>query len=521
MMSHSFRPLLIIVLLLLLIGALWVWWSLPRQVDMASYAPADSFVYLEFNSLTDVTDAIQNGQTWQAIAPILGMNPGPANRIFTNAAKAGIGPTGSVIFNRSQVALVLVGMNTTEEDETLRIRPEAALLIETHTSKWRMKSTALEAVQRLASFAYGQAGCLERSDAADFVECSSPGSDRKIVAAIDGSLIVIGNTEKAVRSCLDAKRGARPSLQTDRDLQLARASLNARQSLGFGYISSNNSARLFSWAVPVLMGRVPGNGQLDQLLNTGASKILRGISWTSSVSTRGIRDRFLFSLEPAVANRLQPAFETAPHEEDFWKLIPNSYQSLTIYRSRDPLSAWTSLDAAVALKLDTVSSVIFGSLLRSGLSVYGVDDPKALLTSLKAPVVTFKPAAYNDGSVMLARITDEAKLRTTLRTETFKERNGQILETLEIDPSDKFEFTAVIVDGYLLVGKTDNVRTCVLALRNKQSVSSTSLPKQPDSSATIVTYSNDEARVKNFIAVIAQIKGPPLNPLSSHQLRLL
>jgi hypothetical protein len=112
---------------------------------------------------------------------------------------------------------------------------------------------------------------------------------------------------------------------------------------------------------------------------------------------------------------------------------------------------------------------------------------------------------------MLARITDQAKLRTTLQSETFKDRNGQILTGLDTNPSEKFEFTAVIVDDYLIVGKTDNVRTCVLALRDKQAANSTSLPTQPDSSAAIVTYSNDEARVKNFIAVIAQSKGLTLS----------
>ena len=331
---------------------------------------------------------------------------------------------------------------------------------------------------------------------------------------------MIGNTEKAVRSCLDAKRGARPSLQSDRELQLARASLNANRSLGFGYISSNNSAKLFSWAVPLLMGRAPGNGQLDQLLNTSASKILRGISWTSSSSTRGIQDRFLFALEPAVAERLKPAFEIAPAEDNFWALVPGSFQTLTSYRSKDPLNAWTSLDAAVALKLDAVSSVIFGSLLKSGLSVYGVDNPKLLLTSLRAPVVTLKPSAYSDGSVMLARITDESKLRTTLQSETFKDGNGQIVEGIETDPSEKFEFTAVIVDGYLLVGKTDNVRTCLIALRDKQTARSFPFASHGnDGSAAIVTYTNDEARLKSFVAVVAQSKSLTLSADQTAKLR--
>ena len=49
-----FRPLLALALLVVLIGAAWLWWSLPSRVDMADYAPADSLVYVEFNNLAEV-----------------------------------------------------------------------------------------------------------------------------------------------------------------------------------------------------------------------------------------------------------------------------------------------------------------------------------------------------------------------------------------------------------------------------------------------------------------------------------
>ena len=81
----------------------------------------------------------------------------------------------------------------------------------------------------------------------------------------------------------------------------------------------------------------------------------------------GIEDRFLFSLEPGVVSRLQPAFETAERDENFWKLVPEGFQSLTIYRNKAPATAWSSLDSAVAFKLDALPAVLFGTLLRSSL----------------------------------------------------------------------------------------------------------------------------------------------------------
>ena len=87
------------------------------------------------------------------------------------------------------------------------------------------------------------------------------------------------------------------------------------------------------------MGRGPGDRQLEQMLAVSAGKILRGVAWTAVPSGGGIEDRYLFSLEPEVVSRLQPAFETAQRDENFWKLVPGGFESLTIYRSKEPAAA--------------------------------------------------------------------------------------------------------------------------------------------------------------------------------------
>src|ERR1044071_5970317 len=166
------RPLLALALLTILIGAAWLWWSLPSQVDMANYAPADSLVYVEFNNLADVAQAIQHSDVWQAAAPITQSRPASRNRLLATAARAGLGLLPAVLFARSQVALVVVGMNTSEEQDTLKVRPEVAIIAETHTSQWRTKPAAVEAIRQLANFAYGASRCIER---AENIECSTAG----------------------------------------------------------------------------------------------------------------------------------------------------------------------------------------------------------------------------------------------------------------------------------------------------------------------------------------------------------
>jgi hypothetical protein len=505
------RPLLAGVLLIILIVAIWLWWSIPAKVDMANYAPADSIVYVEFNNLEGLAQAIQHSEAWQAASGVTQTKPAVPNRFMRTAARAGIGPLPAVLFARAQVALVVVGLNTSEENDTLKVRPEVAIIAETHTSKWRTKSAAVEAVKQLANFAYGGSMCAERSGDAEYVECSVAGGERKIVGAVEGTLVVVGNSDNAVRSCLEVRRGVRPSIHTDPELLKVRASLASENALGFGYISPLNSAKLFAWVAPLLMGQAPGDQQLEQLLAVSAGKVLRGVAWTANSAPRGIEDRFLFSLEPGVVSRLQPAFETVERDQDFWKLVPQGFQSLTIYRNKAPATAWSSLDSAVAFKLDALPAVLFGSLLRSSLSVYGITDPKEVLATLNPPLLTLKPSAGAEGSILLARVNDEARLKRSLTQEVFKGTKGEILAGLASNPNPEKEFTAVFADGYVLLGKSDNMRASLLALQQKTADLKDLQNSAQQSSAPIVTYANDEARLNNFIRTLLKLQGRQLS----------
>jgi hypothetical protein len=503
------RPLLALILLAILLLAVWLWWSMPGRVDMADYAPANSIVYVEFNNLAAVAQAIQSNEVWQAVG---GSKPETQNRFMNVAARAGLGPLPAVLFSRAQIALVVVDLSTTVENDTLKVRPEVALIAETHTSRWRTKTAAVEAVKHLANFVYGASMCTERSADAEYIECSIAGGERKIIGAVEGTLVVIGNSDNAVRSCLEVRRGARPSIHTDTELVKVRSHVVSNNALGFGYISPANSAKLFSWAAPLLMRQSPGNQQLEKLLAVSAGKVLRGVAWTAAPSSHGIEDRFLFSLEPGVVSRLQPAFETAERDENFWKLVPEGFESLTIYRNKAPATAWNSLDSAVSYKLDAVPAVLFGELLRSSLAVYGIENPKEVLPSLSPPLLTLRPSQGAEGSILVARVSDEAQLRRTLTAEVYKGDKGQILDGLDSKPADGKEFTAVFADGYVLLGKTENMRPALEALRQNAAGDKKDLQQSAQqSSAPIVTYANDEARVNNFISTLLMLQGRKLS----------
>jgi len=511
------RPLLALGLLVIVLVAVWLWWSLPAKVDMADYAPADSLVYVEFNNPAAVVHAIQNSTLWQAAAPITQSKPASQSRVAATAARAGLGPLPAVLFARAQVALAMIGMNTIEEENSLKVRPEFALIVETHTSKWRIKPAAVEAVKQLANFSYGASMCTERSADADYVECSVSGSERKVIGAVDGTLVVIGNSDNAVRSCLEARRGVRPNLRTDTEMVKVRSSVVSDKTLGFGYVSPTNSAKLFSWMAPLMILQSPGDQQLQQLLAVSAGKVLRGVAWTASSAPQGIEDRFLFSLDPGVVSRLQPAFTESEPDEGFWKFVPEGFQSLTIYRNKAPATAWSSLSSAVSFKLDAVPAALFGTLLKSSLSVYGISNPKEALTVLNPPLLTLKPSESAAEAILVARVNDPDRLKQSLA-------EVEILEGLESNPDPKKEFTAVFVNDYVLLGKTENVRAGLVAIRKGVDAD----PKKyhnylsqasNEREGVIVTFTNDEERVNNFLSTLVQLQGRKLSTQELESLR--
>jgi hypothetical protein len=512
------RPLLVLPLLVIVLVAVWLWWSLPAKVDMANYAPADSMVYVEFNDPAAVVQAIQHSTLWQAAAPITQSKSPSQNRVATAAARAGIGPLPAVLFARAQVALAMIGLNTFEEaDNSLKVRPEFALIVETHTSKWRVKPAAVEAIKQLANFNYGASMCTERSADADYIECSVSGSERKIIAAIDGTLVVIGNSDNAVRSCLEARRGVRPNLRSDPEMMKVRASVSSEKTLGFGYVSPANSAKLFSWVAPLWLLKSQGDQQLQQLLAVSAGKVLRGVAWTATQAPQGIEDRFLFSLDPGVVSRLQPAFTESEPDENLWQFVPEGFESLTIYRNKAPATAWGSLNSAVAFKLDAVPAALFGTLLNSSLAVYGISNPKEALTALTPPLLTLKTSDSAAEAILVARVNDPERLKQSLD-------KGEILEGLESNPDPKKEYTAVFVNDYVLLGKTENVRSSLVAIRkgvdaDPKKYHSYLSQASNESEGVIVTFTNDEERVNNFLATLVQLQGRKLSTQELENLR--
>src|SRR6266851_5563554 len=119
----------------------WLWWVKPIKVDMAIYAPATSLLYLESNRPLEVVETIVATDAWKVVEKASGTpgRPRPNRWLQSLVGWTGIGPIQSVILARAQVAVVVTDLGTTEEGDTLRVKPEGAVLIETHTPERRIR----------------------------------------------------------------------------------------------------------------------------------------------------------------------------------------------------------------------------------------------------------------------------------------------------------------------------------------------------------------------------------------------
>jgi len=508
------RSLVVLICLALVLALIALWWNRPVKVDMSDYVPADSLIYIEINSFTDLAKAIQETEAWQTTSTALGNHSKPQGSLAFLAARSGIGPVEAVVSTRAQMALVVVGVNTAEKENSLRIKPEVALVVETHTAGWRIKSTVVKNLKRLAEFAYGSSTCTERTAGADFVECVESSGSRKLIGAIDGTVVIIANSDKAVQNCLEVRSGQRPSLHTDPELLIAKKSLGSDSALSFGYVSQANSAKLFSLGAPLLLGKAPGDQQLEQLLGNSAAKILRGIAWASKATGGRIEDRYQISLEPEVTKQLEPAFEPTKSNDDFWKLVPDAFRSLTVYKSSDPQTAWFSLNSAAATKLDAMSSMLFASLLKAGLSGYGIENPRDVLGSMAPPVVTIRPV-LGDGSLLLARVKDQEQLRRSLTSDLLREGKGQVLTGSQSEPDKNREFAAVFLDGSVILGKTENVAVYLAQLRNGEMIttdhSNVLRSLEQKHSAAITTYTSERESLTTVVSALSLLNGHPLS----------
>lgn len=507
-----------IVLLTLLVFAIvtsWLWWVRPRKVDMAAYAPADSMLYLEANQPLEVVETIAHTDAWRAFERVMETPASaPRSRWLQGFIRwTGIGPIQSVILARAQVAAVVTYLGTTEEGDTLRIKPEGAILIETHTSEGRIRAPFEHALQALAEKTYGHP--IPRRitlDGVDFIEWSAPEGSRQIVGTIIGSLVIVGNSEHAVQNCLAVSLGRRTSLKDDPELGRMRLHLGGEHALTFGYVPPGNSARLLAVGLPLLFGRAPGDSEFQRIITNGAAKIFASLGWTSRAYLTGMEDRYLINLQPSIATRLKANFGHPNIDSQMQRLLTDDVYSVTSYRFANPAATWQSLKTAVSSQADALSTIVFSALLKSSLLSYGINDPESFLGAVNGELLTLRLDGNAERSILIGGVQDRATLRDLVIKKMGLTLRSDHVDQMETFEDSQGEFAASFISDFIVVGSSADVRRYAIIRQANAELNAAKIKRMtffvPSStSANIVTYTDDGNRVRSFIYAIIAAKG--------------
>lgn len=503
------RRLVLVVLTLVIVAAFWVFWNRPTKVDLATYAPADAFAYLESNNPTEVIGALQDTDAWRTLAPLFHLRSSSRSPLLTSFARlTGLAPADLVVTSRAQVAIAVMNIGASEDAGNLKVKPDLAVIIETHTSSRRVKPLAEGLLGQLAKSTYGNPTFSRlQKGGTEFLIWTAPAEPREIVATVDDTVVVIGNSGEAIEACLAVRRGARPNLSTNVELQAMRGRLDSEHALAFGYVSSTNTGRLAAIATPLLVGSTDSGFQ--QILPAAAGKVLGSMGWTSRGTDGVIEDRYLFSLSKPVVAQLQAGFKPIVSDDQLIAQLLSHAASGTVYRFEQPPAAWQAFESAMLSQLDAVAAIVFKTLLKASFSTYGVEDAEEFVKLIGPEVATIHISDNSPRSTIIAGLPSPASHQAVVSLSLGPNIKRTVVASSEIFEAPGKEHVVAFQDSHVLIGPADDVRACLQLL--SQNAANKRLPRATIDSAVVRSYSDDSQRVRGFFSAIVGAKNSPVN----------
>ncbi|HEX8143028.1 MAG TPA: hypothetical protein VF553_10575 [Pyrinomonadaceae bacterium] len=508
---------------LVLLACAWLWWNRFQKADMMAYVPVDTVVYMEANSLPEITRALTATDAWMALALPAGIRSdlGQLGWLSRLALWTGIGPAEAVVFSRAQVAVAVMSLTSADAGETLKVKPRYAVVVETHTSAGRARAAVESRLGDFARRAYGEPRIERRQvDGTEFLTWSSPSEERHIIAAIVESVAIIGNDEGAVRACLAVRRGERQSLSGVAQIEEMRERVAGNGALAFGYVSVKGTAQLLELGAAIYASQISADPRLQSLaavvLPQLSSKILGSAGWSARMTGGVIEDRYFISVQDSVAARMRvPLSFTDSLTPRGSELLPAEIYSMSRYESADPEAAWRGTIGAIISPLDTVGAFLLTNLSRNLLTPYGIDEPESFLRAVGPELITARLDDTGASTVVIAEVRDEKALRAFVAKRLgARARTEQVGDALMLISTDEERGAASFVAGRLVMSTTTaSVRRCMEARARGQALSQSDAFKKAsrlasmNGTANALTYSDDRPSARNFIVAIAGQRG--------------
>jgi hypothetical protein len=458
MMKRKLFGLFFVLLFVSIIVIAWIWWNAPARVEMARYVPAETLVYFEANNLPQILRAYTESAAWRALAPQYGIKNdyGKFGWWSEFLATANLGSSDAVVFGRSQAAIAVFGFDASENDaESLKIKPRYAVVLETKTSAATAQNFIDRRIGELARERFGKTSIekQKRDNAAWTIFRAMNDEQRKIFAVARGSVIIFGNDESSIQTCLEAQNGARKSLAESPQLDEMRRRVRSEDGFVFGLVTSEGVKILSRFGAVLFASQAieepAALSLIAQSLPPMLEKSVNGIGWSARPIEGKIEDRYFVALPADLTARFREAFAVSTNDSSrAAEFLPPDAHSVTVYNLRNAGAAWRALILGLSAKLDVLGSAAMAQTAGKLLEPYGVARANDFLSGAGDSIVTARLSEEENETVAVVKVADENKMKASLKTG---------------DPERATEF----VEGALLLGEKDDVEKCLTAKRSR------------------------------------------------------
>ncbi len=434
----------------------------PQRADLKAYLPAETLIYLETDDLSKIGGVFTENKDWRSLS--------------------GGAPKDLSFLRNKQAALGVTGFVNSGEGAVLQVKPDLVLLIDTQAGQSAAALTAERVLRELHGRFSGENGVVEKYADGETQWLAAAGSQgKKIFAAVPGSVILIGNSEAALKRCLETKQAGGGDLSGNRELLEAREQRAAPDGIAFGYISPAGVRELsnylaVSWALESsenALTREMISGILPEILQRTVSSA----AWSARLTETGVEDTYFVKTEKEFAGTVSRTVKASAASACESKYLPGDVYSASCYRLEDPQLAWRGAVLSLAKQLDPKVLGLFEQFSRQLLGPYGIDDPELFLSAAGSEIITARFDADADEAAVIVKIKDKDKLKRAV-SETFDFRKApeaapetgprtgpEIADAAEIWKSRDGEFTAAFSNDELVIGTSLGVAKCLEAAR--------------------------------------------------------
>jgi hypothetical protein len=417
------KNLVIAIVLLTVLAATACYFALrrPAHVAMERYVPAASLAFLEIDNLADLADGLTNTQAWRELGPAFGLSSQLRQiGLMTDlVGRTGLGPDEAVLAGRAQLAVALtdVGAETGQTDEGpyLHFKPRLALIIETHASPAAAARLVNERAIIVAQRIYGMAVGQEEQEyqGARLLVFRGAQTDRQLVAAAVGSVVVIANHVEAMKASLDTIAARSPSLAEDAALGRLKPDVAGNAAV-MAFVTETGINKLVALLPALAASRYRAEPEtvasFANLLEHLASQAAAGLLYSAEFKGGMVADHYLTALKPGIGEALAEALKPAQAASFMSpQLIPRAVEEVTLLNVERAGELPERALKQLAPHVDIVAGIALREFVINLRKQYGIEGGESVGDAVGHEIALVN---FGDGGpqAMLVSVKDRNKL---------------------------------------------------------------------------------------------------------------